>query len=475
MLEMEPLLNRLPAELSGGQRQRVAIGRAIVKDPKVFMFDEPLSNLDAALRSRTRQEIANLHRRIKKTMVFVTHDQTEAMTLADRIVVMNQQRIEQVGTPSEIYSHPATLFVATFVGSPAMNILRRQLESPSEGATAAREIGRRHRSSKPPFRRQRCAPRVLCASACGRKSVQLCAAGAGTHATRKSNSSNSWATKPMCYLSLANDERLVAVDGAASFGARGRNHGDQVRPRAAHLFDAEGRNCRRPHSVTTRRAPATAWSAAATEARSGLLFVAPYLLVFTVLLIYPLFSGMWLSLHKADLFGGSQFIGFENYSRLFRDAVFLRSVRNTCYFVLLTVPALTLIGLGLALALNNQSRALGIIARPVFLLIGPVRHHRHVDMAHGADPGRRTDCQHSDDDRPAADRVSQRCSPGDARHRRRHHMVVHRSADDAVSGGAAAGAQGSVRSGGSRQCRPMAHSRCALPCLQFGAPPWSSS
>ena len=109
------------AELSA-QRQRVAIGRAIV-EPKVFMFDEPLSNLDAALRSRTRQEIANIHRRIRKTTVFVTHDQTEAMTLADRIVVMNRQCIEQVGTPSEIYGNPATLFVATFVGSPAMNVL----------------------------------------------------------------------------------------------------------------------------------------------------------------------------------------------------------------------------------------------------------------------------------------------------------------------------------------------------------------
>ena len=103
------------------------------------------------------------------------------------------------------------------------------------------------------------------------------------------------------------------------------------------------------------------WSASASEARSGLLFIAPYLLVFTVLLIYPLFSGMWLSLHKADLFGGSKFIGVENYSRLLRDAVFLRSVRNTCYFVLLTVPALTLIVLGLALALNGQTRRSAIL------------------------------------------------------------------------------------------------------------------
>jgi multiple sugar transport system permease protein len=105
-------------------------------------------------------------------------------------------------------------------------------------------------------------------------------------------------------------------------------------------------------SAASRRA----WSASGHEARSGLLFVAPYLIVFTVLLVYPLFSGMWLSLHKADLFGGSQFIGFENYARLSRDAVFLASVRNTCYFVILTVPALTLAGLGLALALNERSR-----------------------------------------------------------------------------------------------------------------------
>jgi multiple sugar transport system permease protein len=109
------------------------------------------------------------------------------------------------------------------------------------------------------------------------------------------------------------------------------------------------------------RTAGKAWSASASEARSGLLFVAPYLIVFSVLLVYPLVSGIWLSLHKADLFGGSQFIGIENYVRLFRDAVFLKSVRNTCYFVLLTVPALTLIGLGLALALNNRSRASALV------------------------------------------------------------------------------------------------------------------
>jgi len=123
MLEIGPMLDRRPAQLSGGQRQRVAIGRAIVREPDAFLLDEPLSNLDAGLRVRTRVELAQLHQRIGTTMVFVTHDQTEAMTLASRIVVMNNRKVEQIGTPMEIYSRPASRFVAAFVGSPAMNFV----------------------------------------------------------------------------------------------------------------------------------------------------------------------------------------------------------------------------------------------------------------------------------------------------------------------------------------------------------------
>ncbi len=123
ILQLETLLKRKPKELSGGQRQRVAIARAIVRKPQVFLFDEPLSNLDAALRINTRVEIANLHKLLKATMIYVTHDQVEAMTLADTIVVMNQGRIEQVGKPLDLYYKPANLFVARFIGSPAMNIL----------------------------------------------------------------------------------------------------------------------------------------------------------------------------------------------------------------------------------------------------------------------------------------------------------------------------------------------------------------
>jgi multiple sugar transport system ATP-binding protein/alpha-glucoside transport system ATP-binding protein len=123
ILQLGPYLDRMPKALSGGQRQRVAIGRAIVRKPDVFLFDEPLSNLDAALRGQTRVEIARLHARLGATMIYVTHDQTEAMTLADRIVVLNGGRIEQVGTPLDLYRGPANSFVAGFIGGQKMNLL----------------------------------------------------------------------------------------------------------------------------------------------------------------------------------------------------------------------------------------------------------------------------------------------------------------------------------------------------------------
>ncbi len=127
MLNLEDYLDRYPSELSGGQRQRVAIGRAIVREPKLFLFDEPLSNLDAALRMNTRIEIANLHRALDASMIYVTHDQTEAMTLADKIVVLRDGRVEQTGTPMELYNNPANQFVAGFLGSPSMNFLPEKL------------------------------------------------------------------------------------------------------------------------------------------------------------------------------------------------------------------------------------------------------------------------------------------------------------------------------------------------------------
>ena len=124
ILELGPFLARKPRELSGGQRQRVAMGRAIVRQPAVFLFDEPLSNLDAKLRAQTRLEIQKLHRELRTTSLFVTHDQVEAMTLAERMIVMNAGRMEQIGTPDEVYHRPATTFVAGFIGAPPMNLVR---------------------------------------------------------------------------------------------------------------------------------------------------------------------------------------------------------------------------------------------------------------------------------------------------------------------------------------------------------------
>src|SRR5258706_8970715 len=128
ILGMEMLLQRKPRQLWGGQRQRVALGRAIVRHPKVFLFDEPLSNLDAKLRVQMRIEIKKVHQKVRTTTVYVTHDQVEAMTLADRVVVMNLGRIEQIGTPNELYHNPATRFVAGFIGSPAMNFIPCRVE-----------------------------------------------------------------------------------------------------------------------------------------------------------------------------------------------------------------------------------------------------------------------------------------------------------------------------------------------------------
>jgi multiple sugar transport system ATP-binding protein len=135
MLDLGPYVDRRPSDLSGGQRQRVAIGRAIVREPKLCLFDEPLSNLDAALRMNTRIEIADLHRKLEASMIYVTHDQTEAMTLADKIVVLRDGKVEQIGSPMELYNDPINKFVAGFLGSPSMNFLKTSVEGIPVGAT----------------------------------------------------------------------------------------------------------------------------------------------------------------------------------------------------------------------------------------------------------------------------------------------------------------------------------------------------
>ncbi|PHZ85089.1 ABC transporter ATP-binding protein [Paremcibacter congregatus] len=135
ILQLSEYLDRLPSHLSGGQRQRVAIGRTIVRDPKIFLFDEPLSNLDTELRVQMRHELSKLHKKLKSTMIYVTHDQIEAMTLADRIVVLDQGRISQMGTPLELYNHPKNIFTASFIGSPKINLLDGKVMDSQHGKT----------------------------------------------------------------------------------------------------------------------------------------------------------------------------------------------------------------------------------------------------------------------------------------------------------------------------------------------------
>jgi multiple sugar transport system ATP-binding protein len=150
ILDIEPLLERKPRQLSGGQRQRVAMGRAIVREPKVFLFDEPLSNLDAKLRVQMRTEIKKLRERVRTTAIYVTHDQVEAMTLADRIVLMHNGRVEQIGTPEDVYDEPATLFVAGFVGTSAMNLVQGRIDSDAGGSAVT--FGNGARLVLPPSR-----------------------------------------------------------------------------------------------------------------------------------------------------------------------------------------------------------------------------------------------------------------------------------------------------------------------------------
>ncbi len=165
ILNLDTLLDRYPRELSGGQRQRVAMGRAIVRDPKVFLFDEPLSNLDAKLRVAMRAEIKALHQRLKTTTVYVTHDQIEAMTMADRIVVMHDGIVEQIGTPLELFDRPGNLFVAQFIGSPAMNVLQGTLQRDADGARRCEAQGQRWPVPAPAQRR---ATASRCTTACAR-------------------------------------------------------------------------------------------------------------------------------------------------------------------------------------------------------------------------------------------------------------------------------------------------------------------
>ena len=235
-LEITALLERRPGQLSGGQRQRAAIARAIVKKPALFLFDEPLSNLDAALRARTRIELAQLHQLLGTTMIFVTHDQVEAMTLASRIVVINDHRIEQIGTPMEIYRRPATRFVASFVGTPRINLIPVQVEEADGVAVASMPGGAAIRTGIP-----------FSALPIGSEMTLGLRAEAVRIANRTSNVTGTarvverLGDRTVVHVALPDGTLLTAEDRGDSTVQPGQAVGLDVDGSAAHLFAADGR------------------------------------------------------------------------------------------------------------------------------------------------------------------------------------------------------------------------------------------
>jgi multiple sugar transport system ATP-binding protein len=228
ILNLGPYLQRMPKELSGGQRQRVAIGRAIVRSPKVFLFDEPLSNLDAALRGQTRVEIARLHRELGATTIYVTHDQVEAMTLADRVVVLRDGQIEQVGTPLELYDRPANKFVAQFIGTPRMNVVDVE-QLPAMKLPAATKLPQGGAVGLRP------------------ESVSVQTPGAGQFDARV-ELVEALGAETLVYLKADSGAEFTARQNLRTTARAGDTVGVDLDWDAAHVFDAEGRVV--PHPAT---------------------------------------------------------------------------------------------------------------------------------------------------------------------------------------------------------------------------------
>ncbi len=251
ILHIEHLLERKPKDLSGGQRQRVAIGRAIVRKPDVFLFDEPLSNLDAALRVRMRYEFAKLHEDLKTTMVYVTHDQVEAMTLADRIVVLNAGKIEQVGSPLELYEHPDNLFVAGFIGSPKMNVIEAEVLAATERMALVKLVSGAHIEVSVDASRAQVGDKV----SLGVRPEHLRIGGEANtvKATVTFVESLGGATFAYCAFPGVEDALTCEFDGRTRVNA-GDDLNLHIPPDAGYLFDAAGRAFRR-RAVVARALP----------------------------------------------------------------------------------------------------------------------------------------------------------------------------------------------------------------------------
>ncbi|AKA24553.1 ABC transporter ATP-binding protein [Pseudomonas chlororaphis] len=237
ILELGPMLERKPKQLSGGQRQRVAIGRAIVRNPKIFLFDEPLSNLDAALRVQMRLELARLHKELQATMIYVTHDQVEAMTLADKVVVLNGGRVEQVGSPLELYHRPANLFVAGFLGTPKMGFLKGKVGRIDDlGCEVELDAGTRVRLPHNAAHLSLCSPVTL-----GIRPEHLELARPGDCTLQvTADVSERLGSDTFCHVRTASDEALTLRIRGDLASAYGQQLALKLDPEHCHLFDATG-------------------------------------------------------------------------------------------------------------------------------------------------------------------------------------------------------------------------------------------
>ncbi|WP_431320998.1 ABC transporter ATP-binding protein [Rhizobium sp. YTU87027] len=236
ILQIEKLLERKPKALSGGQRQRVAIGRAIVREPRIFLFDEPLSNLDAELRVQMRVEISRLHRSLGNTMIYVTHDQVEAMTMADKIVVLNSGRIEQVGAPLDLYNNPANRFVAGFIGSPKMNFLQARVEQVGEAETIINVCGNAVRLP----RRLKAEAGQTITFGIRPEHLSVLESSGITLATVNIDLVENLGGATMLYAKTPDGQQLtIALDGQQKV-ERGTNVKASFDPARCHVFDASG-------------------------------------------------------------------------------------------------------------------------------------------------------------------------------------------------------------------------------------------
>jgi len=241
LLEMEPLLERKPSQLSGGQLQRVAIGRAMVRQPKAFLLDEPLSNLDAALQGQMRLELARLHRELNATMIYVTHDQLEAMTMADRIVVLNDGKVEQLGSPLDLYQNPATLFVAGFIGTPKMNFLEVEVKAQSGPDLVLTFSNGTNVTVPAPAQKVDAGKRL-------KLGVRPEDVAMEQEGGLQGETDLLEHLGPRAYLHarLADGTRLVAQVPGDTRGRAGDRVAFSLRPEATHLFDGSGRVLSRP-------------------------------------------------------------------------------------------------------------------------------------------------------------------------------------------------------------------------------------